>query len=100
MEITSILEALVSLAVALISAFVIPYIKRKHSAEELAEFLKWVELGVAAAEQLYESTQAAEKKKFVLDYITDRGYVIDTNDLNVAIEAAVNKLHGELYGNA
>ena len=98
MDITTIFEALVTLAVALVSAFVIPYIKSKHSAEELADFLKWVEIGVAAAEQLYESAQGADKKMFVLDYLADRGYSIDEDDMNVAVEAAVNKLHAELYG--
>lgn len=98
MDITTILEALITLAVALVSAIIIPYIKSKHSAEDLADFLKWVEIGVAAAEQLYNSTQGAEKKMFVLEYLTDRGYYIDENDMHVAIEAAVNKLHAELYG--
>ena len=100
MNITEIFKVLIMLVVVLVTTFVIPYVKSKLSAEELADFLKWVEIGVAAAEQLYESTQGPDKKKFVVEYLLERGYTIDGADLDMAIEAAVNKLHRELYSHA
>lgn len=86
------------LVAVLITTFVIPYIKKKTNAEDLAEFHGWVEVGVAAAEQLYKVTEGEEKKQYVLDYLHSKGYSVDVDDLENAIEAAVLKLHAELYG--
>ena len=97
-DITEILKILVYLAAAVISTFLVPWLKNRLSEQELAELLKWVEIGVAAAEQLYESTQGAMKKKYVLGFLESKGYSVQENDLNEVVEAAVNRLHGELYG--
>ena len=52
-DLTPIAQALVALTAALISVVVVPWLRVKFDAEEMAEFLRWVEIGVAAAEQLY-----------------------------------------------
>lgn len=97
-NITPIVEAVLALLGTLITVFVIPYIKKKVGAEHMAEFLRWVDIAVAAAEQLYESGQGDIKKKYVLSYLEGKGFVVTEDELNMAIEAAVNKLHNELYG--
>lgn len=98
MNITEILEAFVYVFVAIVSLFVIPFIKSKVGAQNMDEFLRWVDIAVAAAEQLYDSTDGSMKKHYVLNYLTDKGFVVDEAELNLAIEAAVNRLHHELYG--
>lgn len=98
MNITDILEAVVYLIVALLSVFVIPAIKNAVGAQNMATFLKWVDIAVAAAEQLYESTQGEAKKNYVLNYLTLKGFDVNEAELNLAVEAAVNRLHHELYG--
>lgn len=95
-DITEILSIIVYLAVAIVSAFLIPAIKSNLSGQEMAELLKWVDIGVAAAEQLYESTQGTAKKKYVLGFLESKGYTVDENNLNEMVEAAVNRLHNEL----
>ena len=98
MNITEVLEAIVYLVVALISLFVVPAIKNKVGAQNMAAFLKWVDIAVAAAEQLYESAQGEEKKEYVLSYLLEKGYDVDEVELDMVVEAAVNRLHNELYG--
>ena len=98
MNITEILEAVVYLIVALLSLFVVPAIKNKVGAQNMASFLKWVDIAVAAAEQLYESTQGHAKKEYVLSYLIEKGYDVDEAELDMVVEAAVNRLHHELYG--
>ena len=53
-------SALVSLALisALVSAFLIPWIKTKIDADKLQTLRTYVEIGVKAAEQLYTATPA------------------------------------------
>ena len=100
MNITEILEAVVYLIVALLSLFVVPAIKNKVGAQNMATFLKWVDIAVAAAEQLYDSAQGEAKKEYVLGYLATKGFSVNEAELDLAIEAAVNRLHHELYGGA
>lgn len=98
MNITPIINAVIALIAALVSAFVIPWIKKKAAACDLEQMEKWTSIAVSAAEQLFKSTQAEEKKKYVLKYMASKGYDINTEDVENAIEAAVLSLHNELYG--
>lgn len=100
MNITEILEAVVYLIVALLSLFVVPAIKNKVGAQNMATFLKWVDIAVAAAEQLYDATQGEAKKEYVLGYLATKGFDVNEAELDLAVEAAVNRLHNELYGGA
>ena len=51
MDITPIINAVIALIAALISAFVIPWLKRKMAAIDTAQLEAWVKIGVSAAEQ-------------------------------------------------
>ena len=95
-NITPIVEAGILLIAAIISVFVVPWIRSKAKSEGTSDFLRWVEIAVAAAEQLYESTDGAAKKKYVLAYLQGKGVTVDEEDIENAIEAAVIKLHNEL----
>lgn len=100
MDVTEIFKAIAYLFVVILSVFVIPAIKNKVGAQNMATFLKWVDIAVAAAEQLYDSADGDLKKDYVLNYLTMKGYEVDEGELDMAVEAAVNRLHHELYGGA
>ena len=89
MNITEILQALAYLLVAIVSLFVIPAIKNKVGAQNMDQFLKWVDIAVAAAEQLYDATQGDTKKEYVLNYLSTKGFVVDETEVDLAVEAAV-----------
>ena len=96
MDMTKIIEAIITLLVALITIFVIPYIKSKLSANELAEIIKWVKIAVQAAEMIYkESGMGKEKKKFVENFLTEHGIKVDIEQLDALIESAVLELKKE-----
>ncbi len=96
MDMTKIIEAIITLLVAVITAFVIPYIKSKLSANKLAEILKWVKIAVEAAEMIYkESGMGKEKKKFVENFLTEHGIKVDIEQLDALIESAVLELKKE-----
>lgn len=95
-DITPIVTAVIGLCTAVITYVVVPWVKNKASEQKQEELLKWVKIAVAAAEQLYDSTQGKAKKMYVLEYLNDKGYNISTEDVDIAIEAAVNELHNAL----
>ena len=95
-DLTPIINAAVALMAALITAFVIPWLKRKTTAQDREELLRWVEIAVAAAEQLWDSTQGEEKKKAVMAFLREKGFTFSESEIDSAIEAAVLKLHHEL----
>lgn len=99
-DLTPIFQAIITLAVALVTAFVVPWLKKKIGAENMDEFLKWVNIGVAAAEQLYASTDGDKKKLYVIQFLSSKGFKVDTEMLDNAIEAAVLELHNAMYGTA
>lgn len=97
MDYTKILEAIITLLVAVITAFVIPYIKSKLSENELAEIIKWVQIAVQAAEMIYnESGMGKEKKKYVETFLTEHNIKVDIEQLDALIESAVLELKKEL----
>lgn len=97
-NITPIVEAIIALATAIISIFVVPFVKNKVSQQDMQSLLSWVEIAVKAAEQLYTSTDGEKKKQYVLTFLANKGYRIDDDEIDKAIEAAVLDVHNKLYG--
>lgn len=95
-DLTPVVNAFVALIAALISAFVIPWIKRKTTEHDREEMMKWVEIAVSAAQQLYHQLNGSERKEYVQQFLLSKGYDISSKEVDNAIEAAVLKLHKEL----
>lgn len=95
-DVTTIVNAVIALIAAIISAFVIPWIKSKTTAQQREDLVAWVKIAVAAAEQIYQGTKRGEEKKqYVLDFLTKNGFSVNEDSVNVAIEAAVKQLNSE-----
>lgn len=95
-DITVIVNAVIALIAAVISVFVIPWIKSKTTAQQREELIAWVKIAVAAAEQIYKGDKRGkEKKQYVLDFLKDNGFTVDADSVNAAIEAAVKQLNSE-----
>ncbi len=52
-DLTPVINAVIALIAAIITAFVIPWIRRNTTQKDREELLKWVEIAVMAAQQLY-----------------------------------------------
>lgn len=92
-DLTPVINAVIALIAALITAFVIPWVKRNTTAQDRDDFLRWVEIAVAAAEQLFYVTQGTEKKKYVVQFLKEQGFTFSEEEVNAAIEGAVLNLH-------
>lgn len=69
-DLTSIANAVIALIAAIITAFVIPWIRSKTTAAQFEKIKMWVTVAVEAAEQLYTgSGRGAEKKAYVVEFL-------------------------------
>ena len=98
MDYTQIISAVIALISALVSAFLIPWLKTKIDANKLQTIKTYVEIGVKAAEQLYAATDGEEKKAYVINFLAEHGIRFDVSTIDQLIEAAVLQLLHELYG--
>lgn len=95
-DLTPLVQAIVALAGALITAYVVPYIKNKVDAQKLERMQSWVRVGITAAEQLFsESGQGEKKKAYVLAFLNQHGFTIDASVLDALIESGVNSVKNE-----
>jgi hypothetical protein len=92
-DITGVANAAIALIAAVITAFVIPWIKSKTTAAQFEKIETWVTIAVEAAEQIYTgSGRGAEKKAYVVEFLNGKGFSIDAEALDKLIEAAVFNL--------
>lgn len=98
MDYTRIIEAVIALVAAVLTTFLIPWIKEKCDAERLKRVQTYVDIAVAAAEQIYSACDGDVKKAYVLSYLAEKGIRFDAQTVERMIEASVLMLHNELYG--
>lgn len=92
-DLTPIIQALFALLTALITAFLIPFLKRKVDEEKLENLYSWVTIAVEAAEQVFsQSGMGEEKKEYVLTFLEEKGFTVDFSTVDAMIESAVHNL--------
>lgn len=98
-----IMSAIITLLVALITTFVIPWIKAKIGNDNLITLDRVCKMAVRCAEQIFATDEYAKKKEYVLNYITDyinqsTNLTLSSSDIEVLIESAVNEVkYGSVY---
>lgn len=89
-----IVEAIGSIAILLVTTYVIPWIKGKIGEDKYNLIDSYTELTVRSAEQLYESDQWREKKLYVYECISEKlaeiGLELSDTEINNIIEGWVN----------
>ena len=97
MDITKIVEAVITLLCAVITCIVIPLIKSKTTLSQRQELIEWVKIAVTAAEQLYRgSGRGSEKKKYVLEWLAQRNVKVDEAEIDAMIESAVHEMNASM----
>lgn len=93
-DLTQVIVAVLTLVISLVSAFLVPLIKSKVSAEQLETIKFWVNIAVEAAEQMYVgSGKGAAKKAYVQEFFESKGFTLNTAEIDALIEGAVLELH-------
>lgn len=88
---TPVLQASISLCAALITAFLIPWLKTKAGQERTERLFKMTGIAVRAAEQMFETS--GEKLDYVLKYLKERGFDVSADELRATVEAAVYEMN-------
>ena len=90
-DLTPILQAVIGLLAALITAKAIPWIQSRTTAQQQATLSTLVDVLVYAAEQIYGSESGQSKLAYVESGLRDRGFNVDV----AQIEAAVRRMNGQ-----
>ena len=94
MDITPIVNAVIALAAAVVTAVLIPWIKSKTTAAQREEIDAWVKIAVTAAEQIYTGTgKGKEKKDYVLKFLEEKNLKIDEKSVDLMIESTVKNMN-------
>lgn len=95
-DITKILLAVITLLGAIITTFVVPYLKQKLSEGSWENLTIIIKTFVRAAEQIIGSGKGEVKKQKVLQWLKKQGVDIDSDMIDKAIEAAVKDMNIEM----
>ena len=98
MDITQLVIGVIGICVLFVTMVILPLARAKFGNESVEEFLRWVKIGVQAAEQIYAIADGEQKKMYVLEFLDSKGYDVNEDEVDKAIEAAVLELHTTLYG--
>ena len=87
-DLTPLLQAILSLAVSLITAFLLPWIKAKYSTEQRQRIAAVYSTIVYAAEQLFGAGKGEQKLQWATDQLAAKGFQVD----RAILEAEVKKM--------
>ena len=93
----NVILTLVPVVGAVITYFVIPFIKANVDATKLAQYKEWARLAVKTAEMLWKETGRGEDKKeyvakFLNDMFNSKKTVITQEQIEILIESAVKEM--------
>lgn len=95
-DLTKIIQFFISVIILALTTFLVPYIKRKINEKDRDDLLEWVDIAVAAAQQMLHACTGADRKEYVRNFLNSKGFDVNSKEVDAAIEAAVLRLHQEL----
>ena len=92
------LRLLTMILMAVLSAYVIPWVKARIGNERLEQISQWAALAVSWAEQIVDKTGAGADKKimvenFLRNILASKGIVLTDQQIDILIESAVRQMH-------
>ena len=96
-DVTQIIVAAFGLLTAILTAFVVPYMKAKTTREKWENAMYWVKLAVEGAEKIYKDKGLGKlKKQYVEQFLKEHNIKLDEEQVDVAIEAAVLQMQNAM----
>lgn len=96
--ITKLVEAIVTVVIVIISAYVIPWLKNKVGEDKYATIIEFAEIVVRSAEKIYTPEQWQEKKQYAVNLVIEKaknlGIDLSVEEVNAIIEGAVQAVKG------
>lgn len=96
--ISKLVEAIVTVILVLVSAYVIPWLKNKIGEDKYNQIASFAETVVRSAEKIYTVDEWAQKKRYAVDLVQKKaeelGLSITEEEINAIIEGAVQAVKG------
>lgn len=104
MDVTKLVLAILALVSTVMTTVIVPWVKikiteakAKLNEQQQNNLVKWAKIAVDAAEMIYTESGAGKMKKafvekFMVDYLSKHNIAFDSEQVNLAIEAAVLEL--------
>lgn len=96
--ITKLVESVVTVAIILITAYVISWLKNKVGEDKYNQIVAFAETCVRSAEKIYTVEEWAQKKRYAVQLVRDKaaelGLNINEIEINAIIEGAVQAVKG------
>lgn len=89
-DLTPILQAVISLIAALIAHRLIPWIKARTTTEQQAQYRAALKIAVFAAEQIFGAGHGAEKMDYALNYLREKGFDVDSREIEATVKELFN----------
>lgn len=97
-NLTDIIVSVLGLCGTLITAYLVPYIKKSLTGKQQQNLTLLVNVAVQAAESLFGSDQGAQKKQYVLDYLGNKGVKVDDAQIEAAVYDLINSYKVSISG--
>lgn len=91
-DLTPLLQSVIALIAALITIYLIPWLKSRTSTEQQRQISAAVHIAVYAAEKLYGAGRGEEKFVYALEYLKAHGFNLDAETLKGEINAAIHEM--------
>lgn len=91
-DITPLIEVLLTLLGAIIARYAVPYFKGMLTNAQQEHVRELVHIAVYAAEKLYGSGYGQEKLNYAVEILKAHGIVLDKERLNAYIDAAIKEM--------
>ena len=79
-----------ALLAALLTAYIIPWLKQKQNSEKQQNLMFWLKVAVEAAEKYFVgSNRGAEKAAYVRQFLAQRGWRLEEQEAAVLVDSMV-----------
>lgn len=91
-DLTPLVEAVIALAAAAITMFLIPWLRARYGNETLEKARGWVQIAVYAAEKLYGAGNGDQKLAYAEQVLAQHKIKLDMTTLKAMVDAEIKKM--------
>ena len=93
---TDIVAAVIGVVFMVVAYRFMPWLKANTSDDEYSRIIMWANIAVKAAEMIFrESGMGEQKKEWVVNFLYNRGFTIDLEEIEAIVESLVMDLNME-----
>lgn len=91
-DFTPLVQAIITLAAAAITVFLIPWLKERYGNEALEKARSWVQIAVYAAEKMYGAGHGDDKLAYAEQVLAQHKIKLDFDTLKAMVDAEIKKM--------